>query len=201
MTRRAPLSPIQSAAYAMGRVLVLFEVWERRAAPALDSERAMLLDFAAQHPRALSGLVPELPRVLRAHRLHEGDLGDLFAGRQFDLLRERFSAVLTDLLARDLLAEVHEAGASGGAQFALTERGRAAAAEFTSALSFAFRAVDEAFCDAWSRKNASDLTAIIRTTLPDHARDIADLNTPLPIWFADEVEQQEVAHRQEPDRG
>ena len=175
----------------MGRVLVLFDVWERRGGSAVDSERAMLLDFAAQRPRALADLVPDISRVLRAHRLHENDLGDLFAGRQFDMLRERFSAVLTDLLARDLLMEVHEPDETSGARFALTERGRTTAAQFSSALSLGFRAIDEAFCEAWWRKNVADLTAMIRTSLPDEARHIAELGMPLPPWFADEVEMQE----------
>lgn len=60
MRRRIPLSPTQSVAFAMGRVLIAFNNWSRDADAALDVERAMLIDFAVQHPRSIRALVPEL---------------------------------------------------------------------------------------------------------------------------------------------
>ena len=188
MSRRAPLSAPQSVAYSMGRVLVLFDVWEDGDQRPLDVERAMLIDFAAQQPRALKPLVPALERVLRAYRLHQADLSDLFAERQFDVLRERFSAVITDLLARDLLKEIHDAEPelATAARFALTERGRAIAGQFSSVMSLSFRALYEVLCETWRRKNVGELARAIRVALPQQARGIAELSVPIPTWLGED---------------
>jgi hypothetical protein len=89
----------------MGRTLILLETWNRQIESPVDIERAILLDFAMQHPRSLQSLVPELDTVVRAHSLKKYDLSDLFAQRHFGTTRERFLATIEDLIARDLVAE------------------------------------------------------------------------------------------------
>ena len=70
MSRRIPLSPNQSTVFAMGRTLVLLDSWAKVAGSPVEFDRAMLLDFASQHPRLLIRIVPEIDRVVQAHGLH-----------------------------------------------------------------------------------------------------------------------------------
>ena len=180
MKRRAPLSPTQSAAFAMGRVLLVFDSWHRKGGAALDAERAMLIDFSAQHPRSIVGLVPSVLQVVRAHGLQKTDLADLFAKRHFGSMREGFFAMVADLVSRDLLAETSTDKAD--LFFAPTESGLAAAARFSSPLAIGLRALCSVLCDEWKRKNVSDLASEIRRTLPDESRMAADLGEPFAPW-------------------
>lgn len=180
---RAPQSPSQSATFAMARVLILFAVWQRVAGldEPLELERAMLIDFASQYPRTLTRSLPALAVVLRAYRQQQDDLADVFVVRRFGVLRERFGAVVTDLLSRRLLEEVH--AGQNSAAFTIAAAGGEIAQRLSTTLSFSYRAVYEVLCDVWRRKNADELFTIIKTALPDEARLVADLSLPLPAWI------------------
>jgi hypothetical protein len=180
---RAPLSPTQSAAFAMGRALLVFDTWYRQAGVPLDAERAMLIDFAAQHPRSIVGLAPSVLQVVRAHGLQKSDLADLFAQRHFGSMREGFLDMVVDLVSRDLLVE---AGADkGDVAFAPTDAGHAAAVRFSSPLAIGLRALCSVLCDEWRRKNVRDLAGDIRKTLPDESRMAASLGEPFAPWLSE----------------
>jgi hypothetical protein len=168
----------------MGRALIVFDSWYRAGDIGLDVERAMLIDFAVQHPRSVRALVPELDAVIRAHGLQKHDLSDAFAERHFGVMRERFLAVIADLVARDLLVE----GAAGSAdQITLepTEAGRLTAGRFSSALSLGLRAMCSVLSDAWRRRNVRDLATEIRKAIPDESQFAADLREPFARWLVE----------------
>src|SRR5678816_3531103 len=100
------LSPAQSASFGMGRTLLVFESWARVVAAPIELERAMLVDFAVQYPRSIGALVPAIPGIIRGYGIDQGDLGDLFATRRFQTLREVFASTLALLIARRLVDEV-----------------------------------------------------------------------------------------------
>jgi hypothetical protein len=184
MKRRSPLSPNQSAAFAMGRALLVFDVWSRGGeSPApIDVERAMLIDFAAQHPRSVRTTVPELERVIRAHALQKNDLADAFARGHFGIARERFLSVVTDLIARGLLVTQPLGDRTA---LTITETGRTRASIFRSPLSFGLRAVLEVLCDAWRRRNPSELLLEVRRAIPDESQFAATLREPFARWIVE----------------
>jgi hypothetical protein len=167
----------------MGRTLLVFDTWHRQAGAPLDAERAMLIDFAAQHPRSIVGLVPSVLQVVRAHGLQKTDLADLFAQRHFGSMREGFFAMVADLVSRDLLAEISADKAD--LFFVPTASGLAAAARFSSPLAIGLRALCSALCDEWRRKNPRDLANDIRKTLPDESRMAASLGEPFAPWLSE----------------
>ena len=183
MKRRVPLSPIQSAAFAMGRGLIIFETWYRQTDAALDVDRAILLDFAVQHPRSVRSLVPDVDAVVRAHGLQKNDLSDLFAQRHFGTIRERFLVVVSDLVARDLLVELPVAPNSDLVGMKPTESGFEIARRFSSPLSLALRAVCSVLCDAWRKRNVRDLANDIRKAIPDESQLAANLAEPFAPWL------------------
>jgi hypothetical protein len=185
MKRRIPLSPTQSAAFAMGRALIVFDSWSRGGETALDVERAMLIDFAVQHPRSVRTLVPELDAVIRAHGLQKHDLSDAFAERHFGVMRERFLAVIADLIARDLLVEAAGSGSADQLTLRATEAGRITAGRFSSALSLGLRAMCSVLSDAWRRRNVRDLATEIRKAIPDESQFAADLREPFARWLVE----------------
>lgn len=185
MKRRIPLSPTQSAAFAMGRALIVLDTWSRGGDAGLDVERAILIDFAVQHPRAVRGLVPELDAVIRAHGLQKHDLSDAFAEKHFGIMRERFLAVVCDLLARDLLVEVSGAGGADQLTLKPTEAGRLVAGRFSNALSLFLRAMCAVLSDVWRRRNVRDLATEIRRAIPDEAQFAADLREPFARWLVE----------------
>lgn len=185
MKRRIPLTPTQSAAFAMGRALIVFDTWSRGANAALDVERAMLIDFAVQHPRAVRALVPDLDLVIRAHGLQKHDLSDAFAEKHFGIMRERFLAVVAELVARDLLAEVPGTGSPDQLTLEPTERGRHVAERFSSALSLGLRAMCSVLSEAWRRRNVRDLATDIRQAIPDETQFAADLREPFARWLVE----------------
>jgi hypothetical protein len=178
MTRRLALSPSQSSAFAMSRVLLVLDAWREANDAGVDLDRAILLDFAVQHPRALASLVPDVQPVVRAFGLQGDDVADLFAQRHLDSRRERFTAVLTDLLARDLVAEAPRQSDGSPVLLIISDLGKAIAASFTSPLSLTVRALAGVFSRAWRRPRVDDLLAHIRGALPDHALDIAHFAEP-----------------------
>ncbi len=179
MRRRTPLSPAQSAAYTAGRTLLVLDSWARHSDSPIELDRAMLIDFAVQYPRSISGLIPTVPAVVRAHGIEQGDLGDLFATRRLATLREDFIAVVSLLVGQRLVDEQERAGAASA--FRINKIGRDAAAGFSSSLSLAIRALAEAACLAWKRRNTDDLRSEIRRALPDSSRDAAELARPIDL--------------------
>jgi hypothetical protein len=169
----------------MGRALIVFDSWSRGGDAALDIERAMLIDFAVQHPRSVRTLVPELDAVIRAHGLQKHDLSDAFAEKHFGVMRERFLAVVADLVARDLLAEVSGAGGADQLTLKPTEAGRAVAGRFSSALSLGLRAMCSILSDAWRRRNVRDLATEIRKAIPDESQFAANLREPFARWLVE----------------
>lgn len=185
MKRRIPLSPTQSVAFAMGRTLIVFDTWSRAGNSALDVERAMLIDFAVQHPRSVRTLVPELDAVIRAHGLQKHDLSDAFAERHFGVMRERFLAVVADLVARDLLVEAAASGGANQPSLEPTKVGHLTARRFSSALSLGLRATCSVLSDAWRRRSVRDLATEIRKAIPDESQFAADLREPFARWLVE----------------
>lgn len=185
MKRRIPLSPIQSAAYAMGRALIVFDTWSRNGGGALDVERAMLIDFALQHPRAIRSLVPDLECVIRAHGFQKHDLSDAFAEKHFGVMRERFLAVVADLIARGLLTEISRTEAADQLAMDMTSNGRVVAERFSSALSLGLRAMCSVLSNSWRRRNVRDLATDIRRAIPDESKFAADLREPFARWLVE----------------
>lgn len=183
MKRRLPLSPQLAASFSMGLSLIVFESWWGVHREPLVFERAMLLDFALRHPRAISAIVPELKPVVRAHGLHRGDVGDLFARRHFGILREEFATVVTHLLARDLIREDIDSKRSPAIAFTLTERGIQVAGQLSSELSEGLRAVAGFLVLAWQKRRPDALIAEVRHSLPDDSLRVSQLTTPFAPWL------------------
>lgn len=180
--RRVLLSPIQTATYGMARVLLVCDAWDELHSAPIDLERAMLIDFAAEFPRSMTKVVPDVAAVIRAYGLEAGDLSDLFAHRRLEARRERFLSVLVDLQARDLVQESHAKIDALAVSIVITELGRATASRFTSALSASLRAISRVYCREWHRRKVTDLLAEVRRALPDAAEDIAHLTAPFTPW-------------------
>lgn len=185
MTTRAPIGASQHESFAMARVLIMYAEWERQHQEALLIDRAMLLDFVAQHPRAFEERLPALARVLRGHGLEQRDLSDLFVQRRFPLLREAFSVTAAGLIARGLVADP-QPSADASPSLRLTPLGAGVVQQFTSSLSFGLRAIHEVLCSEWHRRSLSELRAEIREMLPNESMAIADLALELPQWFGEE---------------
>lgn len=183
MRNRAPLSPAQSGTFAMGRALIVFEAWNKRAVTALDFERASLLDFALQHPQPIPAIAPEVEPVIRAHALSRQDLGDLFARRHYGSIRERFALTVADLIARNLVDPVEGAPDDEAERYAATPLGLEVASQLTTGLSIGLRALAAALTEAWSRKNVRELAKQIRDALPDESEMIAALGEPFAEWL------------------
>lgn len=170
-------------AFAMGRVLILFDVWSHQEETPLDVERAILLDFALQHPRSVKALLPGLDPVIRAHGLREDDFSDLYARRHFATTREVFLAIIVDLVARGLLAQHLAAPDWASHAYAPMEEGHGAAHAFSSSLALALRAIASVLCASWRRKNVADLARNVRQSLPDESRHAAALTEPFAAWL------------------
>jgi hypothetical protein len=183
MKRRIPLSPTQSAAFSMGRVLLLLDGWNRVTDGPLEFERAMLIDFGALHPRSILTIVPELDIVIKAHGLSHVDLSDAFAGRQFGSTREHFMTIVEDLVARDLVSSPDPLDDSRQILLRLTDRASNVVRAFTSPLSLGFRALFEVLCETWKRQNTRNLAADIRRAIPDEAQFAARLRSPFASWL------------------
>lgn len=182
MKRRLPLSPPQSAAFAMGRVLLLIDTWWKRFHLPIEVERAILIDFAVQHPRAITTVLPSIAPVMRAHGLEKTDLADLFAQRHFMTRRGTFLVVAADLVARGLLDESREKDST---RLQPTEAGQATASRFSGQLSLAIRALSSVICEAWYRKNPVELGVSLESSLPDQSRATSDLLIPFATWLGE----------------
>jgi hypothetical protein len=169
----------------MGRTVLLLDAWRREEARPISVERAMALDFALQQPRALISLVPKIATVTRAYGLHDGDLAELFAERNFTSMREGFLQTISSLIARDLALEDRTVS-DDDVWIDLTAEGVAKAQRFTCAWAHAMRALAEVFCEAWGRKPSGVLLKDIQRALPDFSRDIAALEFPIRAWKQEE---------------
>lgn len=181
MKQRVLLSPAQSASFAMGRTLLVFESWARIVAAPIELERAMLVDFAVQYPRSIGALVPAIPGIIRGYGIDQGDLGDLFATRRFQTLQEVFASTLALLIARRLVDEVPRAETSTVTQLTVTDAGRTAARAFSTPLALAIRSLAEAVCTSWRRRNTDDLRRALGDALPNTAREAAELMRPISL--------------------
>jgi hypothetical protein len=181
MRRRVLLSPAQSASFAMGRTLLVFESWAQQVASPIELERAMLVDFAVQYPRSIGALVPALPSIVRAYGIDQGDLGDLFAIRRFSTIREFFSSTVALLISRRLVDELPRTETRTSTMLALSSSGREAAQRFTTPLALAIRSLSDAVCLSWRRRNTEDLRRALGDSLPNTARDVAELMRPVRL--------------------
>jgi len=175
------LSPAQSASFAMGRTLLVFESWARIVTAPIELERAMLVDFAVQYPRSIGALVPAVPAIIRGYGIDQGDLGDLFATRRFQTVREVFASTLALLIARRLIDEVPGTEMSAATLLTVTVEGRAAAQSFSTPLALAIRSLAEAVCASWRRRNTDDLRRALGDTLPNTALEAAELMRPISL--------------------
>lgn len=185
MRRRIPLSPTQSAAFSMGRVLLLLDTWSRASETPLDFERAMLIDFGALHPRAIVGIVPQLDLVIRAHGLTHNDLTDAFVARQFGSARERFMTIVVDLAARDLIHAPDPHDDTLQVPLRLTDKAPSVVNAFASPLSMGYRSLFEVLCETWRRSNTQRLAAEIRLAIPDEAQFARRLRAPFAPWLGE----------------
>lgn len=181
MKRRVLLSPAQSASFSMGRTLLVFGSWARVVSAPIELERAMLVDFAVQFPRSIGALVPAVPGIIRGYGIDQGDLGDLFATRRFQTLREVFASTLALLIARRLVDEVPRTDSSAATLLVLTGEGRTAAQAFSTPLALAIRSLAEAACMSWRRRNIDDLRRALGDALPNTAREAAELMRPISL--------------------
>lgn len=169
----------------MGRTLLVFESWARVVAAPIELERAMLVDFAVQYPRSIGAIVPAVPGIVRGYGLEEGDLGDLFAQRRFQTLREGFTSTLALLLARRLVDEAPRTDAGSLTLLIVTGEGRAAARSLSTPLALAIRSLAEAVCTSWRRRNTDDLRRALGDALPDTAKEAAELLRPIELGEED----------------
>lgn len=181
MKQRVLLSPAQSASFAMGRTLLVFESWARVASAPIELERAMLVDFAVQYPRSIGMLVPAVPSIIRGYGIDQGDLGDLFATRRFQTVREVFASTLALLIARRLVDEVPRTETAAATLLLVTGEGRAAAQLFSTPLALAIRSLAEAVCMSWRRRNTDELRRALGDALPNTAREAAELMSPVSL--------------------
>lgn len=181
MKKQVILSPSQSAAFAMGRVLIEFETWQRLHGSAIELERAILIDFAVQHPRTLIPIAPEVKLVLEANQLAKSDFGDLFAHKHFGGMREKFISTLNDLIARALVVQ-----SVTDEVFTVepTNEGLLISNHLSSAYSLALRALSEVFCSIWKRRPIDDLVTHIRTILPRDTEALIALGEPFGEWMS-----------------
>jgi len=168
----------------MGRQLILLDCWSRLVDSPVELERAILMDFALQHPRSVSSLVPGLDVVIRAHGLQDHDLSELFAQRRLRGFRESFLVTSAELLARNLLSEdpTYKAESPG---LKITPDGSQIVGRFTSPLSIFLRSAAELISKAWQRRSILALASDIREVLPDESSAIAQLETPFGVWLED----------------
>lgn len=179
---RIALSPAHDSAYRMARALLMFAAWQEANEQPIDFDRAMLIDFAAEYPRAVAPLVAEIGPILRAYGLEAVDLSDLFAQRRLHTRRERFTSVITDLGARGLVEEVTTHEMRAAVSLTITSLGADVAGRFTSPLSNAIRLLCVVLAREWRKPAIADLLASLRKTIPDASREIADLSEPFRPW-------------------
>jgi hypothetical protein len=184
MRRRIPLSPAQSASFSMGRQLICLDSWRCLSDGPVELERAMLIDFALQHPRSVSSLDQGMEVIVRAHGFQDHDLSELFAQRRLGGFREAFLATSAELLSRNLLIEdpAYKAESTG---LQITETGSEVASRFTSPLSIFLRSAADLICRAWQRRAIGLLAREIREELPDESGAIAQLESPFGAWLED----------------
>jgi hypothetical protein len=169
----------------MGRSLLVMDAWAKMTAEPIEFERAMLIDFALQYPRSIGTLVPSVPSITRAHGIERADLGDLFAMRRLSTLRESFSVTTGLLIGRRLVDEGPRVQEDTATMLLITLSGREAARLMSTPLAIALRALAEATCTAWRRRNTTDLRRELRESLPDESLTAADLMNPIHL---DEVD-------------
>lgn len=183
--RKAPLltlSPAHDAAYRMSRALLMFAAWHISNEQPIEFERAMLIDFAAEYPRAVAPLVAEIGPILRAYDLEALDLSDLFAQRRLNTRRERFMSVITDLIGRGLIEEYSVGRTRTTTLLNITSLGSEMAGRFTSPLSRAISLICFVLAREWRRRPVADIVVSLRRTIPDASREIADLSEPFLPW-------------------
>jgi len=168
----------------MGRLLILLDSWRHLSDGPVELERAMLMDFALQHPRSVISLVQDLSTVIHAYGFQDHDLAELFAQRRLGGFRETFLATVAELLARDLLVE-DPAYKTESAGLRITDKGYHLASQFTSPLSIFLRSAGDVICRAWRRRDIVLLARGIREALPDESSTIAQLESPFGAWLED----------------
>ncbi len=166
----------------MARTLVLLDTWCTMFELPIELERAMLIDFSLEHPRFLISLVPEIGPVIRAHDLGKHDLGDLFAQQTFNSLRERFSTIVSNLIARDLATEIMPTAEDKAFMLRPTPLGQDIAKKLVSSVSIGYRAMCTVLCQAWKSKNLTALATDLRKSLPDESIARARLTEPFSPW-------------------
>ncbi|CAN0564725.1 unnamed protein product, partial [Laminaria digitata] len=149
----------------MARLLLLLEAWEALNQEPLAHERAMLLDFAVQHPQAIARISERFSLVTAAHGLQKADLSDLLGRRSFGVMSERFAVTASELVARGLLT--HSMAGDGGPELGLTAFGREQAQKLSSAFGGALRAIFRVLATDWRRKNLAALREELYKALPD----------------------------------
>ena len=183
MKRRVPLSAAQEASFAMARALVVLERWKKVSPEALGFDRWMLVDFGVQFPHVAVELVPTLSLIMRGHGLAGADLSELFARRRFGTVRETFAGAVSSLLARDLCEEVDVN--DGAPAFRLVAAGESMSSQLTSSYAFAVRAMADALCDAWKRRNPKEVMRTLGQKIPDQALSLASVLSPFSEWLVE----------------
>lgn len=181
MPKLAALSPLQSASFNMGRVLIEIDTWKLLHGTPLEIERGVLIDFIVQHPRAVVHIFPDLMMTMKSHGLETTDFSDLFARRHFRTARELYLTTIADLLSRNLIDQNLEQG--DVILVSLTDAGNLANAQLSSALSLSIRAISSVVCAYLKRRNIDDLWSEIRSTLPDESEALALLGQPFGDWL------------------
>ncbi len=187
---RSPIivSPLQSAHFAMGRVLLTFAQWNELYKIPLELERAMVIDFAVQYPRSFTGLLPLLSNIVQSHGLQDADVGDYFAARKFFFVREQFVDTVSDLIARNLLEPILKDANSEFSSFQITPLGETAASQFSSPLAGVIQLLSHTFAKNWGDITVKRLLLLIKQTLPDQSEMVQQLTSPFGSWL-DEPEQ------------
>lgn len=180
MKKQLILSSSQSAAFSMGRVLIELESWYASNDSVLEVERAILIDFGVQHPRAFVRILPELRLVLEANLASRNDFGDLFVHKHFGGMREKFIVTLNDLIARELIQQLIK---DETFTLELTEKGREVSNHLSSAYSLMLRAISDVFTASWKRRPVADLYTEIRLAIPRDNEALVTLGEPFGEWM------------------
>jgi hypothetical protein len=182
--KRYILSPAQSLYYSMGRGLIVFKSWKQvNPETPLEFEKAVLIDFALQHPKAIEKLVPTISLIIRAHGSQKSNIGDAFAHRKFSNIREEFSEIISGLICRELIDESLDNDKFNSTAYEITQKGNQVASLYTSSLSIAFREISLELSYIWKRKNNGTLANEIRKQMQGNMSMVNELTKPFYPWL------------------
>ncbi len=187
MARKILLRPEQSASFEMGRLLLVHAGWETKQSKPLNMELGMIIDFVVQSPRLFVQQVPSLHAVIETFGFDKADVGELFAQRRFNTVREKYIENVCGLVAKDLLESSEEFSQSGPTSYRLTASGRQISEKFDSDLGILIIQITRHLADSWANVDIGRLSLEVRKSLPDQSLLAHELLIPFSDWVFNDV--------------